>query len=160
MAFGTGLHESTKLAASLLSESVRRGSKVLDVGCGTGILSVIAAKRGASSVLALDVDQHSIEKTVEIARINHVSIETRLSDFLSALKSEERFDLIVSNMIVELLNEFALDLREFLQKDGRVILSGIYKDKYQEIKSLVEKGFLIERIKEDGDWKAIVLRRK
>jgi ribosomal protein L11 methylase PrmA len=59
-----------------------------------------------------------------------------------------------------LLNEFALDLREFLQKDGRVILSGIYKDKYQEIKSLVEKGFLIERIKEDGDWKAIVLRRK
>ncbi len=160
MAFGTGLHESTKLAASLLSELIQRGSKVLDVGCGTGILSVIAAKRGASSVLALDVDQHSIEKTVEIGRINHVSIETRLSDFLSALKPEERFDIIVSNMIVELLKQFVLDLRGFLLRDGRVILSGIYKDKYQELKSLVEKDFLIERIKEDGDWKAVVLRRK
>ncbi len=63
-------------------------------------------------------------------------------------------------MIVELLKEFVLDLRGFLLKGGRVILSGIYKDKYQELKSLVEKGFLIERIKEDGDWKAVVLRRK
>jgi ribosomal protein L11 methyltransferase len=160
MAFGTGLHESTRLAAAILNETVREGSKVLDVGCGTGILSVIAARKGAAAVIALDIDEHSIEKTIETARINEVSIEARLSDFLSAVKLGECFDLIVSNMVAELLMKFVLDLPKFLTEDGIVILSGIYKDKYREIESLVEEAFSIENVREDGDWKAITLKRK
>ncbi len=160
MAFGTGLHESTKLAASLLVEAVVRGSRVLDVGCGTGILSAIAAKKGASQVVALDIDEHSVEKTNETARINDVYIDARQSEFLSSVKPEERFDIIVSNMIVELLREFVLDLERFLDEHGTVILSGIFKDKFSEIGNLIEGTFLIESSREDGDWKAIKLRRK
>ncbi|MBN2220001.1 MAG: 50S ribosomal protein L11 methyltransferase [Kosmotogaceae bacterium] len=160
MAFGTGLHESTRLAAAILSETVKECSRVLDVGCGTGILSVIAARKGAKSVIALDIDEHCIEKTIETARINEVSIEVRVSDFLSAVNPGERFDLIVSNMIAELLMKFVLDLRSFLTAEGTVILSGIYKDKYLEVENLVKEEFSIENVREDGDWKSITLKRK
>jgi ribosomal protein L11 methyltransferase len=63
-------------------------------------------------------------------------------------------------MVAELLMKFVLDLPKFLTEDGIVILSGIYKDKYREIESLVEEAFSIENVREDGDWKAITLKRK
>jgi len=159
MAFGTGLHESTRLAASLLKEVVREGLEVLDVGCGTGILSVLARKAGASKALGLDNDPYAVEKTKETARINCASVDVRLSDFLSSLKGEESFDLIVSNMIAELLENFVGELELHLKDDGYLVLSGIYGDRY----SLLAKhtiNYTVEKVEEDGDWKAFLLKKR
>jgi ribosomal protein L11 methyltransferase len=160
MAFGTGLHESTRLAASLVKKTVRPGDRVLDVGCGTGILSVLAIKCGASEAIALDIDEHALEKTHETAIINGVFIEVVKSDFLSELSERESFDLIIANMIAELLERFAGDLKRFLRKNGSIVLSGIYKEKIRSISKLVDKDFTIDDIEEDGDWKALLLRER
>lgn len=160
MAFGTGLHESTRLAASLIKKVVRSGDRVLDVGCGTGILSVLAMKCGASEAIALDIDEHALEKTRETARINGVSVEVVKSDFLSALSEGESFDLIIANMIAELLERFAGDMKKFLRKSGSIVLSGIYREKIRSISKLIDEDFTIDDTEEDGDWKALLLKER
>ncbi|MDD5743305.1 MAG: 50S ribosomal protein L11 methyltransferase [Mesotoga sp.] len=160
MAFGTGLHESTRLAASLIKKVVRSGDRVLDVGCGTGILSVLAMKCGASEAIALDIDEHALEKTRETARINGVSVKVVKSDFLSALSEGESFDLIIANMIAELLERFAGDMKKFLRKSGSIVLSGIYREKIRSISKLIDEDFTIDDTEEDGDWKALLLKER
>jgi len=94
---------------------------VLDVGAGTGILSALAIKKGASKAVALDIDKAAIEKCRETAWINNVSIDARVSDFLSALEPGEHFDIIVSNMIVELLKGFVKETVKHLKWKAAVL---------------------------------------
>lgn len=159
-AFGTGLHQSTKLAASLLRKHMRKNALVLDIGCGTGILSVLALKSGARGAVGLDIDRRSLEIARETAAINGVSLEIRESDFLSSIGSQEKFDFIVANMVAELLAVFVNKLEDHLAENGIVVLSGIYRDKLKLLSDSIEEKFHILETEEDGDWKALALIKK
>ncbi|OAA30112.1 hypothetical protein AT15_00940 [Kosmotoga arenicorallina S304] len=159
-AFGTGLHETTKLASRLLEKHMEPGAFVLDVGSGTGILSALALKRGAKKAVALDIDPAAVEKCQETAWINGVSIDARVSNFLSALKPGERFNVIVSNMIVELLERFVKETTHYLKSDGVIILSGILKEKFDAFVTTLEDSFSLLETEEMNEWKAAVLKKR
>jgi len=159
-AFGTGQHETTKLAALFLERYLKTGAMVLDVGAGTGILSALAIKKGASKAVALDIDKAAIEKCRETAWINNISIDARVSDFLSALEPGEHFDIIVSNMIVELLKGFVKETVKHLKPNGVLILSGILTEKFDSFMDTLEDTFSILETEELNEWKAAVLKRR
>ncbi|AKI98361.1 50S ribosomal protein L11 methyltransferase [Kosmotoga pacifica] len=159
-AFGTGQHETTRLAASLLEKHLKLGDRVLDVGAGTGILCALALKRGAAKAVALDIDPLAIKKCHETASINGVIIDARVSDLLGAVEHEEYFDIIVSNMIVELLERFVKETVFHLKDGGLLILSGILSQKYDSFIRNLENDFEILETEEMNEWKAVVLRKR
>ncbi len=153
MAFGTGEHETTRLAAQLLVKTFRKGMSVCDVGCGTGILSTIAAKLGASRVLAVDYDDRAIEQTVETARINGVDLEIRKSDLLSNV--EERFDLFVANIVFDVLKLLLDDL----PKGAFFIASGVDSGRSESFEGLcLKKGMKLEEKRCEEQWCAFLFR--
>ncbi|ACR79052.1 50S ribosomal protein L11 methyltransferase [Kosmotoga olearia] len=160
LAFGTGLHESTRLAAELLKKFLKPGDSLLDVGCGTGILSVLAAKLRAGHVVGIDNDPNAIEKTRETSKINGVSLNILESNFLQALASDEKFHIIVSNMIVELLSKFYEDAKNFLYDDGILILSGIISNKEEKFTEELKRHYLLLERKAEGEWVALAMKKK
>lgn len=160
LAFGTGLHESTRLAAGLLKKFLRPGDSLLDVGCGTGILSVLAAKLGAGYVVGIDNDPNATEKTHETAKINGVTLKILESDFLQALPSDEKFHIIVSNMIVELLSCFHEEAKNFLYDNGILIFSGIIDNKEGKLIEKLRHHYVLLERKVEGEWVALAMKKK
>lgn len=127
MAFGTGSHESTRIAATLLESLDLAGKDVLDIGAGTGILALYAAQLGARSVLALDIDPVTAACLRENVGLNPPPKFCRFDIFigeLSALRPEARFDVIVCNMIRTELWPFRNELRDRLKPGGHFLVSG------------------------------------
>ncbi|MDK2885487.1 MAG: ribosomal protein methyltransferase [Thermosipho sp. (in: thermotogales)] len=152
LAFGTGLHATTKLAAEFLRKYLKPGMNVLDLGCGSGILSILARKLGASYVLGVDNDKIAVEVAKENIQLNDVdNIEIRESDLLKNV--DGKFDIIVSNIIAEVLIEALKNIEEFLKKDGVVILSGIINSKLD-----LFKNFNIVDHRRSGEWNSIVIK--
>lgn len=158
--FGTGLHESTKIASVFLRENLKNGDDVLDVGCGTGILSVLSKKLGADFVLGLDNERDAWEKIEEISWINGVDFNFRESDFLSNVEKEEKFDIIVSNMIFELIKKFVLDLTGYLKKDGKVIIAGLLEAQSEEFEDYIKNIYSILERKVENEWIGYLLTIK
>jgi len=162
-AFGTGLHSTTKLAAELLRKADCIGKDVIDVGTGSGILSVLAKKFGANRVLALDNDSLAIEKAKETANLNDVDIEIRESDLLSAVGEHERFDILVSNIVAEVLIQLMKDPKfdKVLKEKGFVIFSGIIESKEKSvIEQAKEVNLVLKDRTEDGSWIALLFQKK
>jgi len=162
-AFGTGLHSTTKLAAELLRKVDCRGKDVIDIGTGSGILSVLAKKLGANRVCALDNDNLSIEKAEETAILNNVDIEIRLSDLLSVVGENESFDILVSNIVAEVLIQLMKDPKfdKVLKENGFVILSGIIESKERSIMEQAKEVDLVLKDRtEDGSWIALMFQKK
>ncbi|MBO8139212.1 MAG: 50S ribosomal protein L11 methyltransferase [Thermosipho sp. (in: Bacteria)] len=152
LAFGTGLHATTKLAAEFLKNYLKPGMSVLDLGCGSGILSILSRKLGASYVLGVDNDKIAVEVAQENLELNEVdNVEIRESNLLE--KVEGKFDIIVSNIIAEVLIEALNDIEKFLKKDGLVILSGIINSKLD-----LFKDFDIVDHRRKGEWSSIVIK--
>ncbi|ABR30064.1 ribosomal protein L11 methyltransferase [Thermosipho melanesiensis] len=151
LAFGTGLHTTTKLAATLLKKYLRQGMDVLDLGCGSGILSILAKKLGASGVLAVDNDKMAVESAIENVEKNNVEVEIRVSDLLKNV--DGKYDLIVSNIIADVLVKALEDMPKFLKKNGIVILSGIIDSKLY----LFEHLNIVEHRRKD-EWNALVIK--
>ncbi|MFN3692336.1 MAG: 50S ribosomal protein L11 methyltransferase [Fervidobacterium sp.] len=151
LAFGTGLHQTTKMSAAYLKKYIRPGMDVLDLGCGSGILGILAKKLGANRVLAVDNDPLAVEVAYENAKTNGVEIEVRLSDLFSNVGG--KFDIIVSNIIAEILVEMLKDAKKFLKEDGFLILSGIILPKV----NLFENYNIIEKTVMD-EWNALVIK--
>jgi ribosomal protein L11 methyltransferase len=133
MAFGTGLHPTTRLclvALEALADGPGSldGARVLDVGCGSGILSIAAARLGAREVVALDVDPIAVEATIANARRNRLAgrIDTRQGSLPSGAGP---FDLVLANLIASLLVQLAPLLAEELRTGGRLLASGIFLDR-------------------------------
>ena len=157
-AFGSGDHETTRLVLTLLDEQIRGGERVLDVGCGSGILSIAAVRLGAASSVAIDIEPEAVEVTRRNAALNGVgsSIEasTRtLSDI------DERHDLVLANIETRVLVPMAAPLQEKLAPGAPLILSGILRDERAQLLSAFGSLRLRAEV-EEGEWCAFVLVRE
>jgi len=158
MAFGTGTHETTKMCAVLLDKYVKNGHKVIDVGCGTGILSIIASKLGAAEITAVDIDEVAVKVTKENLEINKVDNVCVFKGVLDDIEKEKR-DIVVANIIANVIIDISSSVPYYLKKDGLFIASGIIKERKQEVvDEYLKRGFECEEIIELGEWVAIVLR--
>ena len=166
MAFGTGHHETTALCLAALSDLARRHSyrNVLDLGCGTGLLAIGAAKLWRRPVLATDIDPVAIEVTKENARANG---EAPLVRALTAeglthpgIAAKAPFDLIVANILASPLTQLAPGIARSLARGGMLVLSGLLT--WQEnlvVSFYTPHGLILRKRRRDGPWTALVLEK-
>jgi ribosomal protein L11 methyltransferase len=161
MAFGTGLHPTTRLCIEALEEVASRGplGRTLDLGCGSGILSIAAVKLGATRALGLDIDPIAIGATLANARHNRVGRRIRARE--GSIPSDEGpFDLVLANLISGVLIEIAEDLAAEVVSGGTLIASGIFIDREPATRQALEAaGFVIEGRRHETDWVALVAVR-
>ena len=161
MAFGTGTHETTQMCSILLDKYMKDNCEVLDVGCGTGILSIIAAKLGAKSVQAIDIDEVAVKVANENIQINNEC--SKISAFrgvLSDLKQgEKKYDIIVANIIANVIIDLSSFIPYYLKKECLFITSGIIKERKQEvIDACLKNGMSCIETLETGEWVAMVFK--
>lgn len=160
MAFGTGTHPTTQLCLMAIEDHMKHGIRVLDLGCGSGILSIAAAKLGAMDVLAIDNDEVAVITTVENAHENGVAdkITAQTGSLESVLHSARRFDLIVVNILARIIVEMCANgLGQTVRPGGMAIFSGLVNTQAEEVEAaLRETGLQPTGILHTmGDWVAI-----
>jgi len=162
MAFGTGKHETTKLSLEAVKREVRPGMKILDLGTGSGILSIYAAMLGAEELLGLDIDPEAIPNALDNARINNV--DQRFSARAGSMEQvnvKHYYDMVISNLIREGIIELFDRFVEVLKPGGVMILSGILDEQNEEMQNLfkgrVSADIEILRLNE---WLCYILRMK
>ena len=159
MAFGSGTHETTGMCVALLEEHVKPGMSVIDVGTGTGILAIAAAKMGAASVLATDLDPMATRVAAENVALNGLSevIACKNGDLLDTV--EEPADIMVANIIADVICMMAASARRYILPDGLFICSGIARERKDEVLSALNAaGYVDLDIREKGEWAAIAAR--
>ncbi len=161
MAFGTGTHETTQMCSILLDKYMKDDTQVLDIGCGTGILSIIAAKLGAKTVEAIDIDEVAVKVAKENIELNkEMSKVSAYKAILSDLKQDEhKYDIIVANIIANVIIDLSSLIPYYLKKESLFITSGIIKERKQEVIDACEKNGMsrIETL-EMGEWVAMVFK--
>lgn len=161
MAFGTGTHETTSMCMVELEKYVKPESKVFDIGCGSGILAIAAAKLGAKEVLAVDLDEVAVRVSKENVELNKVedAVTVKHGNLMDVVK--DRADIVVANIIADIIKILAKDVHNFMKDDAVFISSGIIHAKVEEVKeSLIENGFEIMEVQTLGEWNAIVSKLK
>ncbi|GGL40391.1 50S ribosomal protein L11 methyltransferase [Sporolactobacillus putidus] len=162
MAFGTGTHPTTVLCLEALERYMPRGAKVLDVGTGTGVLSIGAAKLGAGEVLAVDLDQVAVQSARLNVKLNKVQdiVEVRQNNLVDTI--EPGFDVIVGNLLAELVIRLVKEgASRIMRPDGLLIVSGIIKTKKdQVVRALTASGFHVFDWPESGDWVALIAKKE
>ncbi|HQQ78313.1 MAG TPA: 50S ribosomal protein L11 methyltransferase [Thermoanaerobaculia bacterium] len=152
-AFGTGSHESTRLAVRLLLAEELSGARVLDVGCGTGTLAFVAALEGAVRVVAFDLDRDAAFATREQARANGIPRVYAFAGPIEALAPRALFDVIAANMIHEEVAPLLPALRAHLTPGGRLLSSGQLVEREGEFEDLLRKtGFRCVRALRENEW--------
>ena len=177
MAFGTGLHPTTRNCVRMVEEAVHPGDRVLDVGCGSGILTLAALKLGAASALALDVSAVAVEATVENARLNGLAdrVDARLATLEGAdgepyfplppgvafLGAEiGTYDLVLANIIARVIAQLAPALMRAVRPGGLLIASGIIEERRDEaVGPLIAAGLTDIREIVENDWVTLIGRR-
>jgi len=160
MAFGTGNHATTALCIKLLEKYVQKGMEVFDVGTGSGILSILAAKLGADFVQAFDYDTVAIKAARDNVSLNNLEnkIEVKESDLLREAVGSA--DLVVANIIADIIIKLIPQVSLKLRERGIFISSGIIQERQVEVlKVLAEYGFTVLEIKEQEGWVAIVAQK-
>jgi ribosomal protein L11 methyltransferase len=159
MAFGTGHHPTTRMCLMELEKLVTPGMKVMDVGTGSGILTVAAAKLGAGHVLALDIDPLAIEAARANVRANGLQRVVKVQRHALSLEDGSRgeFDLVVANLYTKVILSIAPTLMAQLVPQGNIIVSGIMADRATEVeKHLEAAGCTLLRMTSEGDWAVLV----
>lgn len=157
MAFGTGTHPTTVLCVRAIEKKITEKDHVIDVGTGTGVLSIAAAKLGAEKVLALDLDEVAVKSAIINVKLNKVQdvVSVKQNNLLEQVN--EKADLIVANILAEVIVRFVQDAAKVLKQGGTFITSGIISGKKQEVKdALLKHGFIIEETLEMEDWVAFI----
>ncbi|OGA16343.1 MAG: ribosomal protein L11 methyltransferase [Betaproteobacteria bacterium RIFCSPLOWO2_02_FULL_66_14] len=148
LAFGTGSHTSTRLALAWLERVLRGGERVLDYGCGSGILALAAAKLGASAVTAVDLDSQAIQAAAANARANGVALQTAMPDALPP----GQFDVIVANILAGPLAGLEPEFAARAHTGARIALSGILVSQAADVTAVYAPRFDLKTESNDGDW--------
>ena len=161
MAFGTGTHETTRLVIRLMQDELRGGERVLDVGTGSGILSICASKMGAAWCNAYDIDPVA----VKVARDNALSdgcenITVGVSDLLRGVDlSGGRYDFCVANIVADIIIRMLPDIKDYLKVGAPLILSGIIGERADEVRAaVIKEGFTVEKEITENDWVGMLVR--
>ena len=161
MAFGTGTHETTAMCIEALEKYMKQEDTVLDVGCGSGILSIAAAKLGAKKAIGVDLDEMAIRVSNENTALNNVTdkVDIRHGNLLEVV--DEKADIVVANIIAQIIKILAPDVKKSLKENGVFIASGIILDKIEFVThSLEEQGFEIIELVTMGEWACIISKVK
>lgn len=159
MAFGTGTHDTTRLCLELLEECVTPQTRILDVGTGSGILSVGGVLLGAPSALGVDIDPVAVKVANENAEINKVSDKTEFVCGDLTDKVHGKFEIVTANIVADIIIRLLSTVKNYLLKGGVLIVSGIIDTRADEVENAChEAGFTTEKRLEHGGWVAIKLR--
>lgn len=159
MAFGTGTHETTALCVEFLEKYVPGKKKLLDIGCGSGILMLIGKRLGAEKVVGIDIDSNVKDVVIENFEKNNIKddYEIIIGDLVEDIN--EKYDLVVSNILVDVLTELLENIEKTLEKGATVIFSGIIKDKEEEFLRKTKEHNLVEIDRnEKNNWVSLVFK--
>lgn len=158
MAFGTGTHETTMMCIEFLEKYVKKNYRVFDIGTGSGILAISAAKLGAKEVVGVDLDEVAVESAKENVGLNNVNnIEIKHGNLVDVLTGKA--DIIVANIIAEVIVGLSKDIRKFMAENGVFIASGIIKDRKEDVLTAMRAENLnIIEVREMGEWVCIVAK--
>jgi ribosomal protein L11 methyltransferase len=162
MAFGTGTHETTRLVMRILQDVVKGGERVLDVGTGSGILSICASKLGAKDIYAYDIDPVAVRVAKENALADGCNnITVGVSDLLKDVDRREPYGICVANIVADIILRMLPDIGALLLPGAPLILSGIIAPRKEDvIAAAAAVGFRVEREETENDWVALLVRRK
>ena len=164
MAFGTGTHPSTQLCLMALEDLIRPDQRVLDLGCGSGILAIAAARLGATNILALDTDPIAVRVAHENVAANSVRdrVHVEQGSLESQLHAPRRFDLIMVNILANVIIEMCgQGLGHVVRPGGHLVAAGIINEQADEVASALEEaGLQVEARRQSADWVALVTRRR
>ncbi len=160
MAFGTGTHETTSMCMELLEEHVQAGDFVLDIGTGSGILGITAAKLGAKKVIGGDLDKTAVKVAKENIEQNKVSdtMEVKYGDLLEITK--EKGHIVIANIIADVIIPLSKNVGNVMLDDGLFISSGIIEGRIDDVVEAIEANFDIIEVRRKGEWAAIVAEKK
>lgn len=155
MAFGTGSHETTRMCMEMLQKYIRCGSTVFDIGCGSGILSIVSSKLGAGNVTGVDIDEVAVNASIENVQISGVNnVKIKHGRLLEGV--DGRADVIVANIIADVIISLADSVPSFLNDGGIFICSGIISERLDDVKQALSKNnFKLLEIETKGDWAAV-----
>ncbi len=169
LTFGTGAHPSTQMVVAAMEEIVAPGSRCLDLGSGSGILSIAALRLGAESAIGVDIDPKAEDIARENAAYNglsspeftaltgNVTTDRKLMDTLS----QQRYDLVLVNIVADVIISLAPVLPKFLEKDSILICSGILADRLDEVTAALKRaGITVTSLRAGEDWRCITAQRR
>ena len=160
MAFGTGTHETTRMCIQALERYVKEESTVFDVGCGSGILAIAAAKLGAKLAVGVDLDPVAVESSIENVGYNNLkNIEILHGNLVEVI--DGKADIVVANILAEIICILTDDVKRVLKDSGVFITSGIIHDRVDMVcEKLEATGFEVIEKNRDGEWNCIVEKLK
>lgn len=166
--FGTGQHHTTRLCLELLEKSVTGGEQVLDMGCGSGILSIGAILLGAEKAVAVDIDENSAVTAMENAEKNNIPKEKYITYFGNILTDKKladtidmKYDIITANIVADVLIAMKNHFARYIKENGTLIVSGIITERADEVISAIHSsGFKMTEINEKEGWVAVSFIRK
>ena len=160
MAFGTGTHETTRMCIQSLEKYVKEDSTVFDVGCGSGILAIAAAKLGAKLAVGVDLDPVAVESSIENVGYNKLkNIEILHGNLVEVI--DGKADIVVANILAEIICILTDDFKRVLKDGGVFITSGIIHDRVDMVcEKLEATGFEVMEKNRDGEWNCIVAKLK
>lgn len=160
MSFGTGHHDTTFLVCKNMLENDFKNKEVLDMGCGTGVLAILAKLKGASKVVGIDIDDWSIENAIENCENNNCSDITILKSHATLFDTQNRYDTILANINKNVLKLYLPVYSKLLKKGGQLYLSGFFKTDCDELIRLAsENSFTLSKQELKNDWAVLVFKR-
>jgi len=169
MAFGTGSHHTTRMCLEFLEKTVKDGDDMIDLGCGSGILSIGALLLGAKEALAVDIDPIAEKIAYENAAMNGITPDNYtvlIGDVLSDAELQEKlcakqYDVVAANIVASVIIELTKLVPRMIKPDGRYIMSGIIGERLDEVlAALDENGFEVLEVRAGDDWRAVMARPK
>lgn len=160
MAFGTGTHHTTAMCCRILEDVIEPGHVVFDVGTGSGILAIAAAKLGASRVKAVDLDTVAVrvaKENIEINKVEHL-VEAAHGDLLTGFNGQA--DVVIANIIADVIIILLADIPARLKDNGVFIASGIISERLSDVTAaMLAQNLIVDKVVEEGGWVAMVARK-
>ena len=162
MAFGTGSHETTRLVIELLEKYTKQGCRMLDVGCGSGILAICASKLGAGECRAYDIDPTAVCVANEnVQKSGITNVKCAVADLLRGVDESRPYDLITANIVADIIIRMAPDVGKHMHENTVLLVSGIILGRSEDVVSALEaNGLKITERVVDNDWCAMAVMKK